>query len=106
FVPVYGFNAYLFALFITTILNTILYLFRLLQVSSIVFDISNWIFKPLAAGAIAGVLSRYSYSLFVLTSHHIIALISSIIILSLLYLMGLIVFKSIRLNNKGTGVLT
>ncbi len=105
FVPVYGFNAYLFALFITTIINTILYLFRLLQVSNIVFDISNWIFKPLAAAIIAGILSKYSYLLFIQTSHHIIALISSIAILSLLYLMGLILFKSIKLHEKGRGAL-
>ena len=100
FVPVYGFNAYLFALFITTILNTILYLIRLLQVSCIVFDISNWIFKPVAAAGIAGFLAKNSYLLFVQnSSHHIISLISSIIILSLLYLMGLILFKSINLSS-------
>ncbi len=99
FVPVYGFNAYLFALFITTILNTILYLFRLLQVSSIVFDISNWIFKPVFAAVIAGFVSKYSFVLFMQTSHHIFSLISSMIILSLLYLMGLIAFKSVRLES-------
>jgi stage V sporulation protein B len=99
FVPVYGFNAYLFALFMTTILNTILYLFRLLQVSSIVFDISDWIFKPIVAAVIAGILSRYSYFLFVQNSRHIISLISSICILCLLYLMGLIAFKSVRLES-------
>ncbi|HOT22223.1 MAG TPA: polysaccharide biosynthesis C-terminal domain-containing protein, partial [Sedimentibacter sp.] len=99
FVPVYGFNAYLFALFITTILNTILYLFRLLQISSIVFDISDWIFKPIVAAVIAGILSRYSYFLFVQNSRHIISLISSICILCLLYLMGLIAFKSVRLES-------
>ncbi|MDD2397504.1 MAG: polysaccharide biosynthesis protein [Tissierellia bacterium] len=99
FIPVYGFNAYLFALFITTILNTILYLFRLLQVSSIVFDISDWIIKPIIAAGIAGILSKYSYILFMQTSHHIISLISSICILCLIYLMGLIIFKSIRLDS-------
>ena len=99
FVPIYGFNAYLFALFITTILNTILYLFRLLQVSSIVFDISNWIIKPITAAIIAGLLSKYSFLLFEQTSNHIIALISSIIILSLLYFMGLIISKSIKLHS-------
>jgi Cu+-exporting ATPase len=102
FVPVYGFNAYLFALFITTILNTILYLFRLLQVSSIVFDISNWIIKPVTAAIIAGVLSKYSYLIFKQSSNHILALVSSIGILSLVYLMGLILSKSI--DDKGTGV--
>jgi stage V sporulation protein B len=100
FVPVYGFNAYLFALFVTTILNTILYLLRLLQISCIVFDISNWIVKPIVAGGIAGVLSKYIYSIFVQnSSHHIISLISSIIILCLLYLMGLILSKSIHFNS-------
>jgi Kef-type K+ transport system membrane component KefB len=83
----------------TTILNTILYLFRLLQVSSIVFDISDWIFKPIVAAVIAGILSRYSYFLFVQNSRHIISLISSICILCLLYLMGLIAFKSVRLES-------
>ncbi|NLJ58706.1 MAG: polysaccharide biosynthesis protein [Tissierellia bacterium] len=99
FVPIYGFKAYLFALFITTILNTILYLIRLLQVSCILFDVSNWIFKPIIAAAIALVISKYSFSLFIRNSGNIISLISSIIILCLLYLMGLIVSKSVRLDS-------
>ena len=100
FVPIYGFNAYLFSLFLTTILNTVLYLTRLLQISCIVFDISNWIFKPIAAGAAAGFLSKFSYSIFIQnSSNNILPLISSIIILSLLYLMGLIVTKSVNLSS-------
>ncbi|HAQ42197.1 MAG TPA: hypothetical protein DCM73_16135 [Clostridiales bacterium] len=98
FVPVYGFNAYLFSLFLTTILNTVLYLAKLLQVSCIVFDISNWIFKPVAAGAAAGFLSKFLYNIFVQnTSRSIFSLISSIIILMMLYLMGLILTKSVNL---------
>ena len=100
FVPIYGFNAYLFSLFLTTILNTVLYLTRLLQISCIVFDISNWIFKPIAAGAAAGFLSKFSYSIFIQnSSNNILPLISSIIILSLLYLMGLILTKSVNLSS-------
>lgn len=100
FVPLYGFNAYLFALFITTVLNTILYLMWLLQVSCIVFDISNWIFKPIAAAGIAGLISKNVFSLFIQnSSHHIISLFSSIAILSLLYLISLILFKSINLDS-------
>lgn len=101
-IPIYGFNAYLFALFLTTILNTILYLARLLQVSCIVFDISNWIFKPVASGAAAGFLSRFLYNMFILnSSNNIFSLISSIIILMLLYLMGLIITKSVRFSSIG-----
>lgn len=100
FVPIYGFNAYLFSLFLTTILNTALYLAKLLQVSCIVFDISNWIFKPVAAGAAAGLLSKFLYNIFVLnSSRQIFSLISSIIILMLLYLMGLIMTKSIKFSS-------
>lgn len=100
FVPIYGFNAYLFSLFITTILNTILYLTRLLQVSCIVFDISNWIFKPIMSGIAAGLLSRLAYNIFIQSSHYnIISLISSIIILLLLYLMGLIITKSVHFSS-------
>ena len=99
-VPVYGFNAYLFALFLTTILNTLLYLYRLLQVSCIVFDISNWIFKPVAAALISGFASKALYSIFVSnSSNNIFSLFSSIIILCLLFLMGLILFKSIHLSS-------
>lgn len=100
FVPIYGFNAYLFSLFITTILNTILYLTRLLQVSCIVFDISNWIFKPIAAGAAAGFLSKLLYNIFILnSSNNIFSLISSIIVLMLLYLMGLILTNSVHFSS-------
>jgi stage V sporulation protein B len=101
FVPVYGFNAYLFALFLTTILNTIMYLTRLLQVSCIVFDISNWIFKPVVAGAAAGFLSKFSYNIFIMnSSSNIFSLISSIIILMLLYLMGLIFTRSVNFSSS------
>ncbi|HCX61501.1 MAG TPA: hypothetical protein DHU59_03580 [Clostridiales bacterium] len=100
FVPIYGFNAYLFALFLTTILNTILYLTRLLQVSCIVFEVGNWIFKPIISAAAAGFLSKAIYNMFMLnSSNNIISLISSIIILCLLYLMGLIYTKSIHLSS-------
>lgn len=100
FVPVYGFNAYLFSLFITTIINTILYLTRLLQVSCIVFDISNWIFKPILAGIIAGFSSKFLYNIFIFnSSNNIFSLISSIIILMLMYLMGLILTKSIHFSS-------
>ncbi len=100
FVPVYGFNAYLFSLFITTILNTILYLTRLLQVSCIVFDISNWIFKPVASGAAAGFISKFSYNIFMANStNQIFSLISSIIICMLLYLMGLVLTRSVKLSS-------
>jgi len=96
-VPVYGFNAYLFSLFLTTILNTVFYLARLLKVSCIVFDISNWVFKPIAAAAISGFLSRILFNVFVQNnSNNILSLFSSIIILSLLYLISLILLKSIH----------
>lgn len=99
-VPIYGFNAYLFALFLTTILNTILYTARLLKVSCIVFDISNWIFKPVAAAFGAGAAARKLFEIFVLNStNNIFSLFSSIIILCLLYLMGLIALKSIHLES-------
>jgi stage V sporulation protein B len=100
FVPIYGFNAYLFALFLTTILNTVLYLVRLLQVSCILFDISNWIFKPVTAGALAGFLSKFLYEVFIQSSSNtIFSLVSSIIILMLLYLMGLILTRSVQFSS-------
>lgn len=98
FVPVYGFNAYLFALFITTILNTILYLMWLLKVSCILFDVSNWIFKPVFSAIISGILAKSLYLVFLKNSGSIISLASCIVILSLLYLMNLIVLKSVRLE--------
>ncbi len=96
-IPVYGFNAYIFALFVTTLLNTILYLIRLLQVSCIIFDISNWVFKPIIAAIISSIVSRISFILFLTnTSSKIFVLISSIIILCCLYLIFLILLKSIN----------
>ena len=95
-IPIYGFNAYLFALFITTLLNTILYLIRLLQVSCIIFDISNWILKPIVAAVLSSLASRVLYMLFLTNPSKILVLISSILVLSLLYLIFLILFKSIH----------
>lgn len=85
--PVYGFNAYLLALFLTTILNTILYMARLLQVSCILFDISNWIFKPMLAAAASSLLSRGLFTSVLGTSAgSLAALISAVLILSAVYL--------------------
>jgi len=96
-IPIYGFNAYIFALFVTTLLNTILYLIRLLQVSCIIFDISNWIFKPVIAAIISSIVSRILFILFLSnTSSEMFVLISSIIILCFLYLIFLILLKSIN----------
>jgi len=96
-IPIYGFNAYLFALFITTLLNTLLYLIRLLQVSCIIFDVSNWIFKPIVAAVLSSLSSRFLYVLFITsTTSKIFVLISSIMVLCLFYLIFLILFKSIH----------
>lgn len=97
-IPIYGFDAYLFALFLTTVLNTFLYLIKLLQVSCIIFDVSNWIFKPILVAGFSCLTSRVLFTMFIRNSpHNIFALFSSIIILSLLYLMGLILLKSFHL---------
>jgi len=97
FIPIYGFNAYIFALFVTTLLNTILYLIRLLQVSCIIFDVSNWIFKPIVAATISSITSRILFMVFLSnTSSVLFALISSITILCLIYLLFLILLKSIN----------
>jgi stage V sporulation protein B len=98
FIPLFGFDAYLFALFLTTVLNTVSYTARLLKVSCILFDISNWIFKPICAAAFSTFTSKYLYGLFLeRSSNNIAALVSSLLILALLYFMGLIATGSIRL---------
>jgi len=102
-IPIYGFNAYLFALFITTLLNTLLYLLRLLQISCIVFDVSNWIFKPIAAAVLSSLASRILFALFLtFNNSKILILISCIMILSLLYLIFLILFKSVNTTSLKT----
>ena len=99
-IPVYGFNAYLFALFITTLINSVLYLFKLLRISCIIYDVSNWIFKPVAAGALSSLVARFSYELFLsLNNMKVFVLISSIIILSSFYLIFLLLFKSVKISS-------
>lgn len=99
-IPVYGFSAYLFALFITTMLNSFLYLLKLLKVSCIVFDVSNWIFKPIAAGALSSLIARFSYAIFLnLNSLKIFVLVSSIIMLSSFYIIFLLIFKSVNISS-------
>ncbi len=97
FVPIYGFKAYLFALFITTVLNSILYLYKLLQVSFIIFDVSNWIFKPIVAALMAGLTSKLLYSfiyknIFSLNN----SLLLSIASIGVIYLILLFILKSLR----------
>lgn len=100
FIPIYGFDAYLFALFITTLINTLLYLIRLLQVSCIIFDVSNWIFKPIVAAILSSLASRILFILFLTTaSSKIFVLILSILLISLFYLTFLILFKSINVTS-------
>jgi len=96
-VPKYGFTAYLFALFITTILNTILYIYRLLKVSYIIFDISNWVFKPILAAIISGLISKLLYSAIytnILSLNK--SLILSIASIGIIYLILLFILKSLK----------
>ncbi len=95
-VPIYGFRAYLLALFITTILNTILYMYRLLKVSYLIFDISNWVFKPIISAAIAGIAAKLLYVAIFTNSFSInISLILAIISITLIYLILLFIMKGI-----------
>lgn len=96
-VPVYGFNAYLLALFLTTILNTILYLYRLLKVSYIIFDISNWIFKPIFAAAVSGLITRFLYNFaYIKLFSNNKSLILAIASIGIIYLILLLVLKSLQ----------
>lgn len=100
--PIYGFNAYLAALLLTTVINTILYLSKLLQKSCIIFDISNWIIKPISIAIASGYSSKMLYRIFISSSsNNLIALISSLILLCLFYLNGLIIFKSVNIASFG-----
>ncbi len=102
-VPIYGFKAYLLALFITTILNTILYMYRLLKVSFLIFDVSNWIFKPVFAAAIAGLSTRIFY-LAILKNNFpsIISLGIAGIIILFIYLALLFISKGISKSDVNT----
>lgn len=100
--PIYGFNAYLAALLLTTVINTILYLSKLLQKSCIIFDMSNWIIKPISIAIVSGYGSKMLYKIFVSSSsNNLIALISSLILLCLFYLNGLIILKSVNISSFG-----
>lgn len=95
-VPIYGFRAYLLALFITTVLNTILYMYRLLKVSYLIFDISNWVFKPIISAAIAGIAAKLLYIAVYINSFSVnISLILAIISIILIYLILLFIMKGI-----------
>lgn len=102
-VPIYGFNAYLLALFVTTILNTLLYMYKLLQITYIIFDISNWIIKPMVCAIIASIVSKFLYSLIYSNIFSIgLSLIMSIISIGVIYLLLLFITKSI--TNKDLNV--
>ncbi|QSX05157.1 polysaccharide biosynthesis protein [Sedimentibacter sp. zth1] len=100
FMPTYGFNAYLFVLLFTTVLNTILYLYKLLKVSYIIFDISNWIIKPTMSALISGIISKIIYtSLLNFIFSPVVALLLSIFCLFITYFAFLIAFKSISIQD-------
>lgn len=99
-VPIYGFNAYLFALFITTVLNTILYIYRLLKVSYIIFDVSNWIFKPILAAVVSGFISKVLYiGIYTNIFSPNKSLIMSIFSIGLIYLVLLFIIKGIKTSD-------
>lgn len=102
-VPIYGFKAYLLALFITTVLNTILYMYRLLKVSYLIFDVSNWIFKPILSAAISGLITRILYiGIYKNSSSTFISLGLAAITIVLLYLALLFILKAILKSDLNT----
>jgi stage V sporulation protein B len=102
-VPIYGFKAYLLALFITTILNTILYMYRLLKVSYLIFDVSNWVFKPMMAATISGLTARIFYiAIFKNMFSSSISLVITFIIIVLIYTVLLFISKGISNSDFDT----
>lgn len=102
-VPIYGFKAYLLALFITTVLNTIFYIYRLLKISYIIFDVSNWVIKPLLAATISGLISKFLYAVIFTSRFSVnISLILSVASITLIYLFILFIFRGITASDLNT----
>lgn len=95
FVPYFGLSAYLFALFFTTALNSIMYIYRLLKVSTIIFDVTNWITKPILAAVFSSVLANLFYRFILNFCSGVTLLLLSIFFLISIYIILIIVFKSI-----------
>ena len=102
-VPIFGLRAYLLALFLTTMINTILYMYRLLKISYLIFDISNWVFKPVLAATASGLVTRLLYISILKASFSTnIGLILSILSIILLYIIILFFFKGITVSDFNT----
>lgn len=102
-VPIYGFKAYLLALFITTVLNTILYMYRLLKVSYLIFDVSNWVFKPIFAATMSGLITRIIYiGIYKNQFSTNISLILAIVSIVLLYIVLLFILKGLTTSDLNT----
>lgn len=102
-VPIYGFKAYLLALFVTTVLNTILYMYRLLKVSYLIFDVSNWVFKPILAATISGLITRIMYiGIFKSQFSTNVSLILSMVSIVLIYLVLLFILKGLTTSDLDT----
>lgn len=86
-IPLYGLNAYLLALFISYILLVFLNLNKILNLTSMEYDIKNWLLKPCLSALAAGLTSNY------VANHYIFnhfdqrtGLIFSIALLGVIYL--------------------
>lgn len=58
-IPIFGFKAYLLGMAVSSIVVSILNLHKLLSITSIMFDYSNWLVKPILSAIATGLTIHY-----------------------------------------------
>lgn len=96
-VPIWGLNAYIFALLLTTFLNSVMYTIKLLKETTIIFDINNWIIKPIFSIIISCIISKFIF--YKLLNYYfgiVYSTFASIFILTIFYFIITILIKCIK----------
>lgn len=97
-VPIWGLNAYIFALLLTTFLNSIMYTYKLLKETTIIFDINNWIIKPIISIFIASIISKFLF--FKLLNYYFNIIYSTFISIFIIVIFYFIITISTKCINK------
>lgn len=91
-IPKKGIEGFIMVLFISTILNSSLSINRLLKVTKLPFQFSDWVLKPILCIGFSGIFTKHMFSIFNLSSLFITQLVC-VFILNFTLLM---IFKCIR----------
>ncbi|TCK98560.1 stage V sporulation protein B [Natranaerovirga hydrolytica] len=95
-IPILGLQGYLWGVLVSSLVITLLDLLKIVKVTTIKFDVVQWLLKPLLSAFIASVVVSYLYYQYIFhLSNALIPLLGSCMLLGLIYFVFIMFFNCI-----------